>query len=226
MASTPVFGADDRVARPLAPATNQTTLPAELRGETDPLKIAAYYQRRETAIREELRQTPPTPTRGTVTITRETENRPPVTEGEIESFRVTGIENAKALAKSGKKYWDKFEADINGVMEKMDRESLLNYKTWEVAYNTIVGMNMDKIRTDEAADAANQTRLAAERSSTPSSDQPPPPPLDTKVTSKILPGLGVTEDNYRLAQSRMEKGEWPLTSENVNGKRVTIGGGK
>ena len=72
--------------------------------------------------------------------------------------------------------------------------------------------------------AADAARIAAERSAPPSGAPVAPVPLDSKVTSKVLPGLGISEEQYRTAQDNMNTGKWPLTADNVGGKRVLIGG--
>jgi hypothetical protein len=216
----PVFDPNERVPT--------TQLPAELRGVTDPVKVAEYYQRREAQIRQELRPptpVPPPPTR--VTIEQKIDQPPtPISQAETDAARITLAETAKRTAAIGKKYWERFAGDIESLMSKCSIEDRLNHQTWEVAYNTILGMNMEKIRTEETNAAAEASRLSAERSAAPPSQTTPLSPLPYEVTNKILPGLHISEEQYRSAQDAMATGSWPLTAENVSGKRVLIGGEK
>lgn len=221
----PVFGSEDRVS--------QTQLPTELKGVTDPLKIAAYYQQREGALREEMRKNV-TPQPNTRVQIEQRVDDPPIDRSkpatfsiaEAEAARTTLIESARQTAKQGKSYWSRLEADIEKLMEPLAPEDKVNVNIWNTCYHTLVGMNKDKLDSEDQAKAAEATRLAAERSSAPPDQHQAPTPLPIEVTSKILPGLSLTEAQYRESQERIAKGVWPLTAENLHGSRVTIGSEK
>lgn len=214
----PVFSAEDRV--------RQTQLPAELQGVTDPVKVAQYYQQREAQLREQLRtQTPPQPTR--VTVTEPTQPTPsPVatfTAAEATGARETLIAAARSQARQGKKYWDRLSDKIEAFMRQAAPEDQVNSMVWETYYNTLVGMQLTTLLEGDRIAEAEANRLAAERSSAPPERAAAPAPLPVEVTGKVLPGLGINETQYREAQDRMMKGSWPLTADNTGGRRVRIG---
>lgn len=212
----PLFSAEERVST--------TDLPAEIRNETDPKKIAAYYQRREAALRQELRQPP----NSRVTIEQHTEDTPPAaatfSAEEAASARTTLIQAARQTARVNKKYWDRLSDDIERLMKDQPPENQVNSIIWETAYNTLVGMNVERLQSEDRQSAETATRLAAERSSAAPETTSAPAPLPVEVTSKILPGLHLSEAQYREAQDRISKGSWPLTAENVSGQRKMVGG--
>lgn len=218
----PVFGAEDRVST--------TDLPAELRNETDPKKIAAYYQRREASLRDELRRNT-TPLQNTrVQIERPTDDasRQPalMSVEEAEAARQTLTVAARQAARIGKKYWDRLSADIERLMDSQPPENRVSSQIWETCYNTLLGMNMDRLVREDAEAASTAARVATERSSAQPEAAATPSPLPAEVTSKILPGLGLTEDQYRTAESNISSGKWPLTAENLGGRRIPVGGGR
>jgi hypothetical protein len=143
---------------------------------------------------------------------------------EATAARHTLVATAKQTARQGKQYWDRLETEINKIMAEQPPENQVSVQIWETAYHTLLGMNMQRLTREDAEAAATATRTAAERASTPSAESTPPPPLPVEVTSKILPGLNLSEEQYRTAQERIRTGKWPLTAENVSGKRVTVGG--
>lgn len=215
----PLFDPSERVST--------TELPAEIRNEKDPAKIAAYYQRREAALREEMRRqsAQPTPTR--VTVERPTDPTPqPVTFSaeEATAARGTLTATARQAAKVGKKYWDRLSDDIEKIMKDQPPENQVSSVVWETAYNTLVGMNLERLQKEDTEAAATAQRIATERSAAQPALGETPAPLPVEVTSKVLPGLGIDEKQYREAQDRIASGKWPLTAENVSGKRVEIGG--
>jgi hypothetical protein len=217
----PVFGAEDRVTT--------VDLPAEIRNETDPKKVAAYYQRREGQLRDELRRNAVPPQNTRVTVEHPVDEplkREPATfsVNEAEAARTTLIATARQTAKVGKTYWERLEADIDRVMATMPPESQVNSQIWETCYNTLLGQNMDRLLREDKAAADTAARTAAERASLPAEQASAPLPLPVEVTSKVLPGLGISEEQYRTSQDHISKGVWPLTSENVGGKRTTVGG--
>jgi hypothetical protein len=217
----PVFNADDRVPT--------TQLPAELRGVTDPLKIAAYYQQRETQLRQEMRNTPPpNPPNTTVRVETPTQTPPTAnfTVAEATAARETLKASARAVAQQNKKYWSRLSDKIEAMMQAMNPEDQVNSQAWEVCYNTLVGQNLTSLLEQDNAQALEATRIASERSAAAASPTATPAPLPMEVTSKILPGLGISEEKYREAQTHIAKGIWPLTADNQGGKRVTIGSEK
>jgi hypothetical protein len=223
MASQPVFGNEDRVR------SAQVDLPAELRGVTDPVKIAQYYQSREATLREELRKATTTPPRTASTVEQHVDTPPvrtPVTMSveEATAARSTLIESARRTAMANKPYWSRLEADINKVMGEQPPENQVDFNVWTTAYNTLVGMNMDRLLREDR-EVAETARVAVERSAAPPDASTAPVALPIEVTGKILPGLNITEEQYRKAQTNIAKGIWPLTSENISGKRLTVGGG-
>lgn len=224
----PVFGAEDRVRE----ATN---LPQELRNEKDPSKIAAYYQAREARLRDEFRAAQPQPQRTASTFEQHTENQVPnpaaearLTVAEAQSARNTLVAAARTAAMTGKKYWGRLEADINAIMAQQPPENQIDVIVWTTAYNAVTGANIERLQREdlEAQTAAEAARITAERSAAPPGQQPTPAPLPVEVTGKILPGLNITETQYRAAQDHITRGVWPLTSDNTNGRRVLIGGGE
>jgi hypothetical protein len=148
----------------------------------------------------------------------------PITQAEADASRVTLIEAARVTAKSGKKYWDKLSEDIERLMAPLAIEDRLNYRVWETCYHTLVGMNKEKFDAEDRAAVETASREAAARSSAPIENQTPPPPLDAKIVSKVLPGLGISEEQYRAATEHIAKGVWPLTAENIGGRKINIGG--
>src|SRR5258708_4318930 len=198
----PVFGAEDRVVQP--------QLPAELKGITDPAKIAQYYQQREGALRDELRKAQAAPPNSRVVIEQKVDEPKPVifSQAEAEGARSTLIEAARVQAKQGKPYWDRLEADILKLVDPLAPEDKVNFKIWETCYYTLLGMNKTKFDEEDKTKAAEATRLAAERSSAPTTPSEQPAPLPIEVTGKVLPGLGLTEAQYRESQDRIAKGVW------------------
>jgi hypothetical protein len=226
----PVFGAEDRVR------SEQNNLPQELRNEKDPNKVAAYYQAREARMREEFRNAEVQRQRTAVTMEQRTDNIPPpaqnpnapaqLTQAEAQAARNTLVQTARTAAMTGKKYWSRLESDITTIMSQQPPENQVDVNVWATAYNSLVGANLDRLlREDaEAATAAETARISSERSAAPPGQEPTPPPLPVEVTGKILPGLNITEKQYRDAQSNIAKGVWPLTSDNTSGRRMLIGG--
>jgi len=223
MPQEPLFGAEERVPT--------TQLPDELKGVTDPLKIAAYYQRREGALREEMRRTV-TPPKTASTMERRTDDTPnreerqnvQFTAEEATSARHTLIATARQTAKQGKQYWDRLSTEIEKIMGEQPPENQVSVQIWETAYHTLLGMNMQRLTREDAEAAATATRTAAERATQPATEPAAVTPLPIEVTGKILPGLNLTEEQYRTSQEHIRTGKWPLTAENVSGKRVTVGG--
>jgi hypothetical protein len=207
-------------------------LPAEIRNEKDPAKIAAYYQQREARLRQELTQNAPPPTpRQAVTIEQPTDDaRRPVTMSlaEAQAARTTLILAARTQAQLGKKYWGRLEVDILKIMEQQPPENQVDTNVWSTAYNSLVGANLDRLLQEDrdAQAAADQARITSERSAAVPGAVATPPPLPVEVTSKVLPGLNITEAQYRTAQDNIAAGIWPLTADNTNGKRLRIGGGE
>jgi hypothetical protein len=113
-------------------------------------------------------------------------------------------------------------------MQQQPPENQVDVNVWVTAYNSMVGASLDRLlREDaEAAASAEQARISSERSAAPPGQEPTPAPLPVEVTSKVLPGLNISETQYRTAQGNIEKGVWPLTADNTGGKRVMIGGGE
>jgi hypothetical protein len=209
-----------------------------LRNERDPAKIAAYYQAREARLRDEFRQQAREPQRTSSQFEQRTDanqNQIRITEAqqpaqltvaEANAARTTLVQTARTAAMAGKKYWSRLEADINTVMSQQPVENQVDVNVWSTAYNSLVGANLDRLLREDAEHAANEVRISAERSAVPPGQEPAPPPLPIEVTGKILPGLNITEQQYRAAQANISKGVWPLTSDNTSGKRVLIGGGE
>lgn len=216
----PLFGADERVPT--------TDLPAEIRNETDPRKIAAYYQRRETALREEMRRTAPPPPNSRVTIEHPVDQPNPssvtFSAEEAQSARTTLIATARNTARINKPYWDRLSDKIEALMKDQPPENQVNSIIWETCYNTLLGMNMDQLLREDRERTEAATRAAAERSSAPPDSVSSPAPLPIEVTSKVLPGLGLTEAQYRESQDRIASGKWPMTAENIGGRKVLVGG--
>jgi len=220
----PVFDERDRVNQP-----TRVELPAELRGVTDPGRIAEYYQRREAQLRDQLRQQPPSPPPppSRVTITEPTQPNPNAATfsvDEANAARQTLIAAARSTAMQNKPYWERLKDKIEQLMGTMQPADQVNSNVWETAYQTLVGQNLNMLQEQDRQMAADAARIAAERSAPPSGAPVAPVPLDSKVTSKVLPGLGISEEQYRTAQDNMNTGKWPLTADNVGGKRVLIGG--
>jgi hypothetical protein len=218
----PLFSQEERVST--------TQLPAELRDEKDPAKVAAYYQRREAQLREEMRRstqgTPPPPNTR-VTMEQNTDE-PPVAASfsveEAQSARATLIATARQTARQNKPYWDRLSDEIERLMKTQPPENQVNSGIWETAYNTLLGMNMDRLLKEDKDRADAATRAATERSSVPPDQTSAPAPLPVEVTAKVLPGLHLSEAQYREAQDRISKGSWPLTAENIGGARKMVGG--
>jgi hypothetical protein len=227
----PVFGAEDRVR------TDQSNLPQELRNEKDPNKVAAYYQAREARLRDEFRANEQRQ-RTSSQFEQRTDQTPRITEApnpnapahltqaEAQAARNTLVQTARQGAMAGKKYWSRLEGDINTIMSQQPPENQVDVNVWSTAYNSLVGANLDRLlREDADRTAAEETaRITSERSAAPPGQEPTPAPLPVEVTGKILPGLNISEQQYRAAQDNIQKGVWPLTSDNTNGRRVLIGG--
>jgi hypothetical protein len=125
---------------------------------------------------------------------------------------------------AGKTYWSRLEADILKIMGQQPPENQVDVNVWETAYNTLVGMNLERLLREDRETTEAAARSAAERAQTPAQTIAAPLPLPVEVTAKILPGLNISEEQYRTAQNNINNGVWPLTSDNVGGKRRTIGG--
>jgi hypothetical protein len=230
----PVFGAEDRVR------SDQTNLPQELRGVTDPVKIANYYQQREARMRDEFRAQQDRAQRTSSQFEQRTDSTPRITEvpnsqqpaqltvAETQAARNTLVQTARAAAMAGKKYWTRLEGDINTIMGQQPPENQVDVNVWSTAYNSLVGAHLDRLLREDAetASAAEAARITSERSAAPPGQEPTPAPLPVEVTGKILPGLNISEQQYRAAQDHIQKGVWPLTSDNTNGRRILIGGGE
>jgi hypothetical protein len=223
MPDQPVFGSEDRV--------RQNNLPTELTNEKDPQKIAAYYQAREARLREEFRANPERE-RTSVQIEQRVDNRPvqpgQLTQSEMVAARNTLVQMARNGAMQNKRYWARLSDQIETIMAQQPVENQIDLNVWATAYNSLVGANLDRLlREDaEAAQNAEQVRITSERSNAPPGQEPTPAPLPVEVTGKILPGLNISETQYRAAQQNIAKGVWPLTADNTTGKRLLIGGGE
>src|SRR5271166_146184 len=212
----PVFGADERVeSAPQLPAE----LVAKLKDKSAAQQTAIiidYYSTREKAIikqaKEAIRtQTPVREEGTTVRIERSLDTPPVVQPGELDGARSTLIAAAKVQAARDKKYWDRFLPDIEKIMANMTPEYRVNFEYWETAYYNLVGMNKALLDTEEKAAEARAVQLTAERASAGAETPAIVAPLPSTVTGKILPGLGISEKQYRDAQTNIDKGVWPLT---------------
>jgi hypothetical protein len=205
----PVFGEQDRVQ----PAVKVTSdLPAELQGVTDPVKIAKYYQDRETRLRDAALRAVEA-AKGTPTPTPTPDKGHPMTPAEIQGARNTLILTAKREASQNKKYWERLQSEIEKIMGACSPEQQVDSATWETAYNSLVGANLARLQAEDREAEATATRIASERAN-PAADQPVTPgPLDPRVASKILPGLEISEKQYRTADEMLKKADqpWPLT---------------
>lgn len=212
----PVFNVEDRV--PLA--TNDADLPPELRGKS-PVEIAKFYQHRENQIKElakkAIQANQPAPT----TTTTTTQVRP-ITVEETEAARGTLTENAKRLASEGKEFWKRLLPDIEKVMANCKPEDRTNWQVWETCYFTLAGQNAALLAAEKAQQAAEAARIASERPNPATEQQAPPPPLPAIVVSKVLPGLDITEEQYRTAEKQMAATPqtFPLTFKKYGRPRV------
>lgn len=218
MSAGPVFGQDDRVDQP-------TGLPAELVAKLQGKSVAEqtrliveYYQTREKTIIQKAKEAirtqdpstidqPPKPPVNRV----QTERADVVDQKTVDGATITLIAAAKNQAKIGKKYWDRFEAEIEKIMAGMDPQFRVNFQFWETAYNNCVGLNYDLIQKEEKDAEARAATLTAERANAAPEPTLPPAPLPEVVRNKVLPGLGLTEEQYRTGQKNLETGKWPLT---------------
>ena len=244
MSSSPVFGSEDRID----PATG---LPESLKGKT-PAEVAKYYQERESNIIANARRaiatagagptppppgpTPPTPK---ATITREDlYNNPQETFNKFQSglitkeeflsatapFQKTIIAMAENLASQGKKYWNKYRDEILGIMAHVTPDQQASVSSWNVAYNTVVGIHWEEIEKEAVKIA---TTPASEGVQTPSATPTAPVDLKTltfkeggkngkiKTAEDVVSGLNISPDNYRDAMKKIDEGTFPgLTLDN------------
>jgi len=219
----PMFSETERVQQPPTGGT-EPQLPKELVGKT-PGQIAQYYQQREQQIiktaREAIAQNDPTkvgeqpPKRGSVTMEHSTEQPG---AGELDAARTTLRETAKRTAAQGKKYWPRFEQQIEAAIKQMGPDAQVNFQFWEAMYYNLLGQNKDAIESEEREAAAAAARQASERPS-PGAETPPPlTPLHPLVTGKILPGLQISEQTYRDGEAAITAGRFPFTYDSRQGR--------
>lgn len=223
----PVFSAEDRV--------NDPTLPPELVGKS-PAEIAKFYQQREATLvkraNDALRAASDNPPRSSVTITQPTDRSPnqpapstPITRADAEALvspaRETLVQSARMVASNNKPFWAKYSTEIEQVMSNLPVEERMQSQTWETAYYSVVGLHAQEI---EAA-AKQSAAIAAE----PPAAAPTPAPTPVDLTKLIHPesgktavdvcnGLNISQDSYRESMTRIDKGVWPLTRDNVGRK--------
>src|SRR5882672_7272432 len=150
----PVFEQSERVPPPSGeqPINLPKELVAKLEGKTAAQQtalITQYYQGREQQIiqtaREAIRTNNPggllggaQPPNSRVTMERPTTEVP---SGELDAARATLRETARRAAQTNKKYWSRFEAQIEAVMSKMAPEQQVDFNYWEAVYFNLLGQN-------------------------------------------------------------------------------------
>jgi len=109
---------------------------------------------------------------------------------ELDQLRNVGLASLERIAKrdgaSGKKHYQRFAKEIEEYMSQLPQESRVMPEFYEMAYNIVVGKNMDKL-TQEALEAAQRQRETASvpdeytgsrrRSRTPKGEVPQPEDL-------------------------------------------------
>jgi hypothetical protein len=217
----PVFSPDERVDTPQAlPSELVTKLQGKSAAEQASL-IIDYYSKREKAViaqaKEAIRTQDPTKVpgheKGTTVRTERTDlnQSTTVNQPELDGARATLIAAAKVQAARDKKYWDRFLPDVEKIMAGMTPEFQVDFRYWETAYYNLVGQNKAKLDQEDKDAEANAARLTAERASAGHETPEVLEPLPPTVTGKILPGLGITEAQYRTGQKNIAEGKWPLT---------------
>lgn len=213
-------------------------LPAELANETDPKKIAAYYQKAAAvavqAVKDEaeerIRQaTPPTPP-VTPPPTREPSNADfytdprkavkdqvnalnLVTQDEFRQMTAglqqSAIAAAEMAAQRGKEYWTRFEREIREVMAKVAPHQQAMPAFWEHAYEMVLGRHAKDLYEEGK-------RVGSQPSSEQVTQQTPPiAPEKVELTAEqkdIAKRLGRTEEQYKRGMKRHQEGAWPMQS--------------
>ncbi len=236
MSSSPIFNPNDRVNDPPVGGN----LPEELKGKT-PEQIAEYYRTRETNAAEKHRQelerakqaaipppiapavTPPPPAEPDPArwwsdpekATREAVQKHGVSKDEYTRLAATAqrnlFETAKIITKDhNSANWERFGPDVEQIVKTFEPHLQVDPAMWDMAMKYVLGMNSEKLQ----AEAAHQATLPAEPVNPGAAAPTTPGPLPEGV-GKVLSGLGISEDKYREAKSRMEAGAWPQTMDNT-----------
>jgi hypothetical protein len=211
---TPV-GADDVV--------NNGGLPPELQGKT-PAEIAAYYADRESTILDNARRM--------VNEARESNNNPPpptgttppgtpdpkfVTQEQLANLTASAqaglIQMAQMTASTGKGDWNRLLPEIKKIVESLPAAQQINSEIWSEAYYNVRGRMTDTFITE-----ARNIALGLEPPSA-----PPPPAAKPRVYTpgelSVIEGCGITPEMYADAETKLQTGYQPFTTDNRRGRK-------
>ena len=206
--------------------TDDSTLPAELRGKS-PAEIVAYFGRREGLLQDELRtvkqkQTPApkaTPESADVkidvfgdadrTIKQVIDSRVNDAVGRITTAAVPSLV-AACRAECAAKHPDfaKFADEIDATMKGFDANGQITPLFWESTYNMIKGKRYDA----DLATAVASARNPVERT-TPRQNDPPKPRQLSADERTVAAKFTMSDEEYAKAADRWEsnEGRMPFT---------------
>ena len=201
----PLFDPSDRV--PNTPSG----LPEELKGKS-PEEVAAYYQRRQSELQAENEALKNRPAPAPTVI----HQPPPPPSPEISSaeFWNNPVEATKRLIAQQGVGRDEFErAGVNvqaNMIDAAEPFQRANPHLWDMSYTHIKGRNADRLVAEARAQALLPTEPV-----TPGGTPPPPAKELTAEEARVAAKLGMDNAKYLQAKERMERGEWPQTTNNV-----------
>lgn len=130
---------------------------------------------------------------------------------QTEPFLKLATQVAENLASVGKEHWNRFLTEIRQVMGGCDAATQADPKSWDVAYNHVVGAHYSELRNEAVQKA---TTTAAEPPQGPPT--PPPVPADLarifqrdkpeKTALRVCEGLSISSDSYIKAMDAIDKG--------------------
>lgn len=226
-ANEPIFGKPDPAAT--------DNLPPELKGKT-PQEIAAYYQRRESVLREQLRTAPkaepkkedPKPAAKIDIFGGDADGsiRNVVSEQVREEVRrVAGVAQPgiiagcrTAMRDAHPDLWPKIGAIVEERMAQMAPEAQMNPQYWEFTFAIVKGEHTDKLVTEAREDERRKAAEAAAAANpverpTPKGGEPPKPRELSDGEKTIATKFGKSNEEYRKAAELYdsEDGKLPFT---------------
>jgi hypothetical protein len=215
----PIFSPSDRPG---------SSLPPELQGKT-PEEVAAYFQRREQILVNQIRQAPapepPPPRReepadekidvfgdATGSITRLVDRKVAERVNAVTTAASPAVINSCRMSvRESHADYARFAGEIDKRMASMTPESQMNPQYWEMTYQLVKGSMTEQL-VAEAREDERKKQNPVERVSP--QGTPPEKPRELSDEEKtIARKLGMSQDKYRGAAERYEaeEGRLPLT---------------
>jgi len=212
-------------------------LPAEIANETDPAKIAAFYQRAaEAALRTQQEQyearltearqpAPAAPVESREpssadyysdprkAVTDQIKGMNLVTQEQFntltQGLQQSAIVAAKMGAREGKEYWARFEREISEVMRPIPPHQQAQPAMWETAYDMVVGKHAKELYEEGKRMGAQPPA----ESTTPGFTPVEPEKTELNAEQKeVAKRLSRTEEQYKRGLKRVAEGAFPMES--------------